>query len=114
VAITELFAGIPVSDLGAALPWYERLVGRQADLVPHATEVAWQLDATGWIYVVVDPVRAGRALITVLVDDLDAHLAQLTDRGVDPGAIETMPGAARKAEVTDPDGNRITFGQPLG
>jgi len=24
-----------------------------------------------------------------------------------------MPGAARKAEVVDPDGNLISFGQPI-
>jgi len=82
VAVTELFAGIPVADFGAARPWYERLMGRPTDLVPHDTEVAWRLgEATGWVYVVADPDRAGRALVTVLVDDLDSHLGELAERG---------------------------------
>jgi len=114
VAVTELFAGIPVADFGAARPWYERLMGRPTDLVPHDTEVAWRLgEATGWVYVVADPDRAGRALVTVLVDDLDAHLGELAERGITAGPIQIMPGAARKAEVVDPDGNLISFGQPI-
>jgi hypothetical protein len=28
-------------------------------------------------------------------------------------AVETIPGAVRLVSMTDPDGNRITFGQPL-
>ncbi|MCW2631729.1 MAG: hypothetical protein JWR88_691 [Pseudonocardia sp.] len=52
MAITELFAGIPVSDFATAREWYERLIGRPPDLVPHDAEAAWRLAATtGWIYV---------------------------------------------------------------
>jgi catechol 2,3-dioxygenase-like lactoylglutathione lyase family enzyme len=37
-----------------------------------------------------------------------------TERGIALGAIETQPGRYRKAEVTDPEGNRISFSQALG
>jgi predicted enzyme related to lactoylglutathione lyase len=57
--------------------------------------------------------RAGRALLTVIVDDLDAQVAQLAERGLATDPIDTVPGVVRKAEIRDPDGNRITFGQPV-
>jgi hypothetical protein len=69
---THVFAGIPVADFGAARAWYEELLKRPPDLVAHETDVAWQVTDSGWIYVVEDAGRAGRALVTVLVDDLDA------------------------------------------
>ncbi len=82
MAVTYLFAGIPVAHRDAAAGWYERLVGRPPDLVPNDDEAAWRLTETGWIYIVVDADRAGSALHTLLVDDLDAFLAGLAERGI--------------------------------
>jgi predicted enzyme related to lactoylglutathione lyase len=114
MAPTELFAGIPVADYTAARAWYERLFGCEPDMLPHDTEAVWRVTEHGWVYVVEDAERAGRALVTVLVDDLDAHVAALASRGLDTDPIDTVPGKVRKAEIADPEGNRITFGQPLG
>ncbi|MEA2131300.1 MAG: hypothetical protein QOJ85_4191 [Solirubrobacteraceae bacterium] len=111
--ITEAFAGIAVADFDAARPWYERLFGRPPDMVPHEREAVWQLTPGGWIYVVADPDRAGSGLLTLLVDDLDAQVAELAARGIDPGDVETFAaGAMRRAVIVDPEGNRITFGAP--
>lgn len=114
MAIDHVFAGVPVADYAAARAWWERLVGRPPDLIPNDNEAAWQLTETGWIYVVGDAGRAGQALLTILVDDLDTHVAELAERGLATEAIDTVPGVVRTAEITDPDGNRITFGQPGG
>jgi predicted enzyme related to lactoylglutathione lyase len=113
VAINYLFAGVPVADFGSALPWYERLFGRPPELIPNDEEAAWQLAGDGWVYVVADPDRAGNGLLTLIVDDLDAELAGLARRGLSTGPIDTIPGAVRKATIVDPDGNRVTFGEPL-
>ncbi len=56
--------------------------------------------------------RAGSALHTLLVDDLDAFLAELATRGVDTGPVETIGDAVRRTTVTDADGNRLNVGQP--
>ena len=105
-----LFAGVPVTDIAVGRAWYERLFGRPPDLVPHESEVAWQLAEAGWIYVVEDPARAGKSLLTLIVEDLDAELASVAERGLAPdGRAEGPP---RKAEFIDPDGNKLTFGQP--
>ncbi|MEA2475555.1 MAG: hypothetical protein QOE06_3470 [Thermoleophilaceae bacterium] len=114
MAITQVFAGIGAADFDSALRWYERFVGRPPDLVPREGDAAWQLSETGWIYVVDDPPRAGTGLLTLLVDDLERYVAELADRGIDAGEIETVPGVVRRAVIADPDGNRITVGEPLG
>ena len=101
--VEHVFAGIPVRAIDPARAWYEELLGRPPDLVPHDREVAWQLNDGGWIYVVEDAERAGQALVTVLVDDLSAW----TDARPD----ESIPDM-RRAELIDPDGNRIQVAQP--
>ncbi len=57
--------------------------------------------------------RAGKGLLTVLVDDLKDCVASLRQRGLEPSAIDTVPGAYRKAVLTDPEGNMISFGEDL-
>ena len=113
MAINHVFAGIAVADYDSALAWYERLLGRPPDVIVTEHEAMWQVANTGWIYVVGDTKRAGHALLTLLVDDLEDQVAALADRGLAPGAIETAPGVVRKAVIIDPEGNRITFGEDL-
>lgn len=114
MAIKWFFAGVAVADYPSALAWYERLMGRSPDFNPHESEAVWQVIENGWIYVVADPNRAGKALLTLMVDNLDRQVAELTERGITVGAIETQPGLFRRAEVIDPEGNKISFGQALG
>jgi predicted enzyme related to lactoylglutathione lyase len=113
VRVTHVFCGIPTADFGSAASWYERLLGRPPDNLPKEDEAVWQLADGGLIYLVSDAQRAGNGLLTLIVNDLDAEIAELKRRGIEIGAIETMPGAARKVTVTDPDGNSVTMGQPL-
>ncbi len=110
----DLFAGVPVADFAAGRAWWERFSGRPPDLIPNDNEAGWQLADRGWIYVIGDADRAGKALLTLVVDDLDALLAELAGRGIEHGEIKTIPGAVRSCWVTDPEGNTIQLGQPLG
>jgi predicted enzyme related to lactoylglutathione lyase len=66
------------------------------------------------IYVVADAGRAGGGLVTLIVADLDAKLAELAGRGLVPEAIEELSGAGRKASITDPEGNTISFAELSG
>jgi catechol 2,3-dioxygenase-like lactoylglutathione lyase family enzyme len=112
MAVTYAFAGIPVTHRDAAVAWYQRLVGRPPDLIPNDDEAAWRLTETGWIYVIVDAGRAGSALHTLLVDDLDTFLVGLAERDVVAAPVETIGDGVRRTVVTDPDGNRLQVGQP--
>jgi predicted enzyme related to lactoylglutathione lyase len=111
--INVLFAGVPVAELHAALAWYERLLGGPPDLVPNESERMWRLTDGGWVYVVADAERAGRSLLTLIVDDLDAHLVELADRGIEADELEAISETTRKAVLVDPDGNRITLGEDV-
>jgi len=114
MSLTHVFAGIPVADRDAAIKWYTRFFGSPPELLPNAAEAAWRVTDTGWVYVIADPPRAGTALNTLLVDDLDAFCAGLAERGVQAEPIESVGGVVRRTSVTDPDGNRLNAGEPLG
>jgi predicted enzyme related to lactoylglutathione lyase len=106
----DLFAGIPVSDYAAALPWYERLLGGPPTFVPHATEAVWELAEHRFVYIVQQAEHSGHALHTVFVDDLDTLVAQVAARGLEPVNRETYGNGVRKITYRDPDGNEIGFG----
>jgi catechol 2,3-dioxygenase-like lactoylglutathione lyase family enzyme len=111
LAVNVLFAGIAVADLDRAIEWYERLLGAAPDMTPNETERAWKLTDESWIYVVADPERAGKALVTVMVDDLDERLAALEQRGIEIEEDEQVNERTRKVTFVDPEGNRVAFGQ---
>jgi predicted enzyme related to lactoylglutathione lyase len=83
-------------------------------MLPKDGEAAWQVRGPGWVYVVQDAERAGRGLLTILVDDLDAHVAELAGRGIASAEIQRTPGVVARTVVSDPEGNTIQFAQPLG
>ena len=105
-----LFAGIPVTEFTAALRWYERLLGSPPTFFPHDTEAVWELAEQRSVYIVQLPERAGHAIHTLFVDDLDARVAQIAGRGLEPAERETYSNGVRKVTYRDPDGNEIGFG----
>ena len=109
---TEVFAGIAVRDRDAAIEFYERLLGAPPTMLPNDDEAAWQLTGGGWLYLLSDADRAGRAVVTLLVDDLDERLAAAAARGIELGPVETVAGSVHTTWITDPDGNRVQIGQP--
>ena len=106
----DLFAGIPVADYAAALSWYERLLGSEPTFFPHDTEAVWELAEHRYVYIVLRPQHAGHAMHTLFVDGLDALVAHIADRGLDPVTRETYANGVRKITYRDPDGNEIGFG----
>jgi catechol 2,3-dioxygenase-like lactoylglutathione lyase family enzyme len=106
----ELFAGIAVSDFDRATAWYERLLGTPATFEAHATEHVWTVADHRSIYVELRPDRAGHAMVTLFVDDLDGVVQAAADRGIHPETRETYGNGVRKVVYLDPDGNEIGFG----
>ena len=105
-----LFAGIPVNDYAAALAWYQQVFGSPPAFFPSDTEAVWELAEHRWVFIVQRPEHAGHAIPTVLVDDLDALVAQIADRGLEPAKRETYENGMQKVTYFDPDGNEIGFG----
>ena len=108
--VIDLFAGIPVKDFSAALAWYERLLGAPPTFFPTDTEAVWELAEHRSVYIEQLPDRAGHAMHTILVDDLDAFVAQIAERGLEPSKRETYENNVRKITYRDPDGNEFGIG----
>ena len=106
----DLFAGLPVRDFAAARPWYERLLGGPPAFLPHETEAVWELAEHRYVYIVEDAERAGRGLVTLFLDDLDAMVAAISARGIEPAERETYDNGVRKITYRDADGNEIGLG----
>lgn len=105
-----LFACQPVSDLPAALAWYEKLFGASPTFFPNDVEAVWELAENRSVYVELLPEHAGHARQTLIVDDLDATVVGIGARGLEPALRETYDNGVRKITYRDPDGNEIGFG----
>jgi catechol 2,3-dioxygenase-like lactoylglutathione lyase family enzyme len=108
--VTDLFAGVRVRQLAPSRAWYERLLGSGPAFFPNDVEAVWDLGEHRWFYLLEDAARAGSALVTIMVADLDATAGAITGRGIDPTELEDY-GEARKYVFHDPDGNEIGIGQ---
>jgi catechol 2,3-dioxygenase-like lactoylglutathione lyase family enzyme len=106
----ELFAGMPVNDLAVAKDFYTRLLGAEPSFLPNDTEAVWTLEEQRHVYVELDPVRAGGGLVTLFVDDLEARVAGIAERGIEPADDETYSNGVRKVTYRDADGNEVGFG----
>ena len=104
-----LFAGVATADLRAALAWYVALFGRDPDIVVSPTEVMWRHCDGGWIYLVEDASRAGRALVALAVSNLDLTLDEIAGRGLTTPEVELIERAGRKASMVDPEGNSLAL-----
>ena len=47
---------------------------------------------------------------TLFVDDFDARVAAMAERGLEPATRETYGNGVRKATYVDPDGNEVGIG----
>ncbi len=108
---TELFAGIAISDFRKSVEWYERLLGCPPTFFPNDVETVWALGTNRWIYIILDPARAGGAVQTVICDDLESLIEEIAGRGIVFGKEETPGPGVRKVMYYDPDGNEIGLGR---
>jgi catechol 2,3-dioxygenase-like lactoylglutathione lyase family enzyme len=110
-AITDLFAGVPVSDLDVSIDWYTRFFGRPPD---HRVgdEVLWEIDEHATLFIEPDAAQAGAGRITLAVTGLDAHLERLAAARIEHEPIEAYSNGVRHVKVPDPDGNAIAFAEP--
>lgn len=106
----DLFAGIPVTDYKVALEWYERLFGSPPSFIPIDTEAVWELAEHRFVFIELRPEHAGHIRHLVFVDDLEALVAQIAERGLVPAERKTLANGVRKVAYRDPDGNEFEFG----
>lgn len=108
---TEVFAGIPVSDFHVALEWYQRLFGCAPSFFPNDREAVWAIADHRWVYIILEPERAGGTIQTIMCDGLEETIAEIEARGLRFSKDETPDAGVRKVVYYDPDGNEIGVGR---
>jgi catechol 2,3-dioxygenase-like lactoylglutathione lyase family enzyme len=108
--ITQLVAGVPVSDLDTSIDWYTRFFGRPPDMRV-GNEVLWDLDEHATLFIEPNPAHAGGGRITLVVEGLDALLDRLAAQSIEHERIETYSNGVRHAKIPDPDGNAIALAE---
>ena len=111
--ITDLFAGVPVSDLDASIDWYTRFFGRPPD-TRVGEEMLWEIDEHATLFIEPNAAHAGAGRITFAVAGLDALLERLAAQRIEHEPIETYSNGVRHVNIPDPDGNAIAFAEPPG
>ena len=106
----DLYAGIPVTGYETSRVWYVRLLGGPSTFVATPTEAVWELAEHRSVVIEERPEHAGHARHTIFVDDLDALVAQIATRGLEPTLRETYGNGVRKGTYHDPNGSEIGFG----
>lgn len=106
----ELFATTCVRDFATAYSWWERLLGGPPSFKAHEREAVWEIAPHRWLVVEERPEHAGHATHTLIVSDLDARVAAMAGRGIEPSEQETYGDGVRKVLYRHPDGNEIGFG----
>jgi catechol 2,3-dioxygenase-like lactoylglutathione lyase family enzyme len=109
--ITQLFAGVPVSDLEVSIDWYTRFFGRPPDRRV-GDEILWEIDERAWLFIEPNSGQAGAGRITFAVAGLEALLEHLAAERIEHEAIETYSNGVRHVNIPDPDGNAIAFAEP--
>jgi predicted enzyme related to lactoylglutathione lyase len=104
-----VFAGIPVDDFKAALPWYQQLLGTEPSFYPNDVEAVWQLAEDRFVYIIEDQQRAGGGVSMIWVDDPVAEAAKISERGLEPVDLEKHD-SVWKYVFHDADGNEIGIG----
>ncbi len=107
---------INVTDTGRSVAFYTDVLGLGVlDRPDFGFAGAW-LDVGGGrqLHLIEAPVPPDQGQhFAFLVDDIDAAVAVLSERGVDVVGPKSVGGtAARQAFFADPDGNRLELNQP--
>jgi catechol 2,3-dioxygenase-like lactoylglutathione lyase family enzyme len=110
-ALTDLIAGVPVSDLEAGIAWYTLFFGRPPDHVV-GSEILWDVGEHATLFIEPDAAHAGAGRITFAVTGLDGLLADLDAAGIAYAPVETYANGVRHVKVPDPDGNAIALAEP--
>lgn len=114
MVVKTALAVVPSADLAAARAWWTQLLGREPDQVPMPSDLEWRFPDGGGIQVVEDAEHAGAGSVTLGVDDVDAELVEVAERGLEAPSAQTVPsGQFRLATLQDPDGNTVVMAQTL-
>ena len=106
---TSITVGLPVSDVKAARAWYQRVLGKVADIEPVEGIVEFEVHPGSWLQLHDGDQTAFR----IGVEDLEATRNRLLTSGIEVGPIERVEGVIAFCDFSDPDGNHLSLYQVL-
>jgi hypothetical protein len=111
VEILQIFAVACVTDLEQSVEWYTRLMGRAPDDRPMEGLVQWRSRSGAGLQLVLDVEKSGSSLITIVTPEMDRARTRLA-----AASLQLEPDIRGDfgiiAQISDPDGNRLTLAEP--
>jgi catechol 2,3-dioxygenase-like lactoylglutathione lyase family enzyme len=113
--IVEMTVQLRVRDFQEGKRFYQRLLQRQPDFVPHEGFAEWELLPKCWLQVGEGEPTAGSGPIRLGVGDIEQERSRvISELGIEVGDIFTRDGVPVKwCTFQDPWGNRLGFFQEL-
>ena len=109
--IQGIYAALATADMAVSEAFYTNLFGRGPDDRPMDGLIQWRDVAGANIQIFADPDIAGSGRLTIVVPLMTGARSALAEFGIEiMGEREGDYG--RIAQVTDPDGNRLTLAEP--
>lgn len=109
--IQGLYAAVAVTDMDRAEAFYTAMLGRGPDDRPMDGLVQWRLVGNAGIQLFRDADNAGHATMTIVTPDMAATRSLLSSNGLEL-EDEVQGDFGVIAQISDPDGNRITLAEP--
>lgn len=111
--VTKIMPSFPCHDVPASVTYYRETLGFSVNYAQDAIGVM-DRDHARILLVTRTPEMTGVSACYLYVRDADLLHAQLTERGARvEGEPVSQPWGLREFHVRDPDGNRLTFGEPF-
>ena len=105
---------LKVQDFATATAWYERLIGRPADLAPNDSIHEWEVFPGGWIQVTAGSRVEDPGRVRFGVADVERERSRAVDElGIEVSEVTVVPGLVAYCNVDDPWGNRLGLFQDL-
>ena len=111
--VYEVTIGVPVPNLGAAVAWYTKLLGRDVEsMEPVEGVVELRVASGAWLQlfaVDAEQFQPSKSVLRFKTPDIDAEAARLALVGIQAGEIVRVPEVVEFAEFADPYGNPVSL-----
>lgn len=107
----EMTTQVRVSDMKEGREWYEKLLKKKPDFIPHAGFVEWELVPGCWLQVAEGIVTEGSGPLRLGVPDIVGERERvISELNIDHFEIYSRPEVPVKwGTFSDPWGNRLGF-----
>lgn len=109
--LLKTYTALLSADLETAEKWYTKLLGRGPDNRPMDSLVQWELFEQSGLAISTDKEIAGKGVMFIYVEDVDAERSRLKGLGIELGK-DIKGDYSTLAQVVDPDGNILTLATP--